>query len=121
MPTCRDSKRSFAKGCASSAALKDAIMWSRRAGSETGIEIGPVAMVRGREELEAAFASAVKERADAVVLQASLPSKRVVELAIAHRLPAATSSRAFVEIGGRAGADPPLCELRTAVRSRSSS
>jgi putative tryptophan/tyrosine transport system substrate-binding protein len=89
---------------------------AKRAGSETGIEIGPVAMVRGREELEAAFASAVKERADAVVLQASLPSKRVVELAIAHRLPAATSSRAFVEIGGLMyyGTDGPVLIRRSA-------
>ena len=44
------------------------------AGSGTGSEISPVVMVRGPDELEAAFATVVKEKADAVVFQASLPT-----------------------------------------------
>jgi ABC-type uncharacterized transport system substrate-binding protein len=70
------------------------------AGSGTGTEISPVVMVRGPDELEAAFAAAVKEKADALVFQGSLPTKRMVELALAHRLPTATTIRAFAEIGG---------------------
>jgi putative tryptophan/tyrosine transport system substrate-binding protein len=89
---------------------------AKRAGSDTAIEISPVAMVRAVEELEAAFVSAVREKADAVVLQASLPSRRVVELSLEHRLPAATSNRAFAEIGGLMyyGADGPVLIRRSA-------
>ena len=61
------------------------------AGSGTGTEISPVVMVRGPDELEAAFATVVKEKADAVVFQGSLPTKRMVELSLAHRLPTATT------------------------------
>ncbi|HZY23393.1 MAG TPA: ABC transporter substrate-binding protein [Beijerinckiaceae bacterium] len=72
----------------------------RRAGSGTGVEIGPVLMIRGAEELETAFAAVATEKVDAVVLQASFPTSRMVELALANRLPAATGLRAFAEIGG---------------------
>jgi putative ABC transport system substrate-binding protein len=70
------------------------------AGSGTGSEISPIVMVRGLDELEAAVATVVKAKADAVVYQASLPTMRVAELALAHRLPTATSIRAFAEVGG---------------------
>ena len=73
---------------------------AHRAGFGIGTEISPVVMVRGPDELEAAFATVVKERADAAVFQGSLPTKRMVELALAHRLPTATTTRAFAEIGG---------------------
>jgi putative ABC transport system substrate-binding protein len=81
-----------------------------RAGSGTGTEISPVVMVRNPDELEAAFATVLKEKADAVVFQASLPTQRMVELALAHRLPVATGVRAFVEVGGLMsyGADGPV-------------
>ena len=90
---------------------------AHRAGSGTGTEISPVVMVRGPDELEAAFATAVKEKADAVVYQASLPTKRVADLAIAHRLPTATTIRAFAEIGGLMayGADGPVLNRRAAT------
>ena len=83
---------------------------ARRAGSGTGSEISPVVTIRGPDELEAAFATAVQEKADAVILQASLPTKRMVELALAHRLPAATTIRTFAEIGGLMsyGSDGPV-------------
>jgi putative ABC transport system substrate-binding protein len=70
------------------------------AGSGTGSEISPIVTVRSPDELEAAFATVVKEKADAVVFQASLPTKTMVDLALAHRVPAATTIRAFAEIGG---------------------
>jgi putative tryptophan/tyrosine transport system substrate-binding protein len=73
---------------------------ARLAGSVTGSEITPVVMVRSPDELEAAFATVAKEKSDAVVLQGSLPTKRMIELALAHRLPAAASFRAFAETGG---------------------
>ena len=79
------------------------------AGSRTGVKIQPVAMVRGPEDLDSAFATLVKERADALVVQGSLSIKPVVDLAIKHRLPAASTPRAFADIGGLMsfGADGP--------------
>jgi putative ABC transport system substrate-binding protein len=76
---------------------KSLLEQARLAGSGTGTEISPVVMVRGPDELEAAFATAMKERADAVVFQGSLPTKRLVELSLAHNLPTATSFRTFAE------------------------
>ncbi|MBR1143554.1 ABC transporter substrate-binding protein [Bradyrhizobium sp. AUGA SZCCT0431] len=90
---------------------------AQRAGAGTSSEIAPVITVRGPEELEAAFATAVKEKAGAVVFQASLPTKRMVELALAHRLPAATIIRGFAETGGLMsyGSDGPVLFKRAAT------
>jgi putative ABC transport system substrate-binding protein len=87
----------------------------RLTGSSTGSEINSIT-VRGPDELEAGFAAAVKEKADALVYQPSLPTDRVVELAQKHRLPTATSIRAFAEIGGLMsyGADGPALFQRSA-------
>jgi putative ABC transport system substrate-binding protein len=70
------------------------------AGKTTGVEIAPVVMVRGPAEIDAAFATMKKEGAGAVVLQGSLASKGAAELAIQHRLPAATIGRSFPEASG---------------------
>jgi putative ABC transport system substrate-binding protein len=88
----------------------------QRAGSGTRSEIIAVT-IRGPDELEAGFGRAVKEKADAVVYQASLPTKRVADLAIAHRLPAATTIRAFAEVGGLMayGSDGPELFRRAAT------
>jgi putative ABC transport system substrate-binding protein len=88
----------------------------QRAGSGTGSEIIAVT-VRGPDELEAGFARLVKEKVDAVVYQASLPTERVADLAIAHRLPTATIIRAFAEVGGLMayGSDGPELFRRTAT------
>jgi ABC-type uncharacterized transport system substrate-binding protein len=86
-----------------------ALIEAERAGSITGIKIQPI-MVRGPdEELDAVFATIVKEQADAVVIQGSLSTKRVADLALEHRLPAASTTRAFVDAGGLMsyGADGP--------------
>ena len=69
------------------------------AGRTTGVEIAPVVIVGGKDELDAAFLKAKEERADAVVVQASLPTQRVVDLAFKHRLPVATVSRSFADVG----------------------
>ncbi|MGB8576356.1 MAG: ABC transporter substrate-binding protein, partial [Pseudolabrys sp.] len=80
-----------------------------RAGGPTGIEIQPVVMIRGPDELESAFSTLVRERADAVVVQGSLAIKPVTDVAIKYRLPAASTPRAFADIGGLMsfGADGP--------------
>ena len=81
----------------------------QRAGGPTGIAIQPVVMVRGPDELESAFKTMVRERADALVVQGSLAIKPVTDLAIKYRLPAASTTRAFADIGGLIsfGADGP--------------
>jgi putative ABC transport system substrate-binding protein len=66
--------------------------------------------VRGPdEELDTAFAAMTRERADAVVIQGSLSTKRIADLALEHRLPAASTTRGFVDTGGLMsyGADGP--------------
>src|SRR5260370_4839163 len=67
----------------------------RLAGDPTGTEIQPVVMVRGADELESAVATFVSERGDAVVVRGSLSIKPVTDLAIKHRMPAASTPRAF--------------------------
>jgi len=43
--------------------------------------------IRGAEEYDAAFSAIVREHADAVVLQPSLPRNQAIDLALKHRLP----------------------------------
>lgn len=69
------------------------------AGSDTGIEIVTVT-AGGIDELEPAIASAIRDGAQALVMQGSLPGQAVSELVLKHRLPAATAPRYFAEVGG---------------------
>src|SRR5258708_1666194 len=80
-----------------------------RAGPGTRTELSDVEMIRSPVQLEAAVATVVKDKADALVFQASLPTQRMVERTLAHRVPAATGVRGFAEIGGLMayGADGP--------------
>src|ERR1700730_9770805 len=66
------------------------------AGRITGIEIQPITVRGPDEELDAAFAAMARGRADAVVIQGSLSTKRIADLALEHRLPAASTTRGFV-------------------------
>jgi putative ABC transport system substrate-binding protein len=68
-------------------------------GRAAGIEISPVT-VRSADELEGAFATIQKDGAGALVMQGSLPSRTVAELALKQRLPAGTFTRSFPEVGG---------------------
>jgi putative tryptophan/tyrosine transport system substrate-binding protein len=79
------------------------------AGGPTGLEINPVVMVRGPDEFESALTTLVRERADAVVVQGSLAVKSLTDMAIKYRLPTASTTRAFADIGGLMsfGADGP--------------
>jgi putative ABC transport system substrate-binding protein len=71
----------------------------RLAGVATGTMID-AKMVRGAEELDAAFQEMEKERPDAVIVQPSLPSKRAAELALRYRIAAVSAFRGFVAEGG---------------------
>jgi putative ABC transport system substrate-binding protein len=81
----------------------------QRASKPTGMEIQPVVMVRGPDEFDSAFETMVRERADFVVVQGSLAIQSVTDAAIKFRLPTASTTRAFVDIGGLMsfGADGP--------------
>jgi putative ABC transport system substrate-binding protein len=70
------------------------------AGRTAGVEIAPVAMARGPDEVDAAFATMTREQADAVVVQGIFFSKTIADLAIKYRLPAASVLRSFVAEGG---------------------
>jgi putative tryptophan/tyrosine transport system substrate-binding protein len=69
------------------------------AGRLTGIKIGP-ATVSGPDEINAAFETMKQQGAGAVVVQGSLTTKNVADLALKHGLPAAAQTRSFAEVGG---------------------
>jgi putative ABC transport system substrate-binding protein len=110
-------RRVGALGYAADAFSKPFLEQVELAGRSTGIEIAPVTMVRSPGEVDAAFAGMKEGGAGAVVIQGSLSSKNVAELALKHRLPAATVPRSFAEFGGLLsyGADSPDSFRRSAA------
>jgi putative ABC transport system substrate-binding protein len=87
------------------------------AGRTAGIEIAPVAMVRGLDEVETAFAAIAGARADAVVVPGIFFATTIADLAIRYRLPSASVLRSFAEAGGLLsyGADIPHMYRRSAA------
>jgi putative tryptophan/tyrosine transport system substrate-binding protein len=79
------------------------------AGRTTGIKIHPTTVPGPDEGLDAAFAEIARSQAEAVVIQGSLSTKHLADLALEQRLPAASTTRAFVNAGGLMsyGADGP--------------
>jgi putative tryptophan/tyrosine transport system substrate-binding protein len=64
-----------------------------------GIDI-QLFMLRAAEEFDTTFSKIDRQRADAVIIQPSLPHDRAIELALKHRLPAVSPRRAFAGEGG---------------------
>jgi ABC-type uncharacterized transport system substrate-binding protein len=87
-----------------------------RVGRNAGVET-PEVTVRTPDEIDSALAAMKKDGAEAVVVQASLSTQHVANLMFKHRLPAATFTRSFVEVGGLMsyGPDDPDVFRRTAV------
>jgi putative ABC transport system substrate-binding protein len=87
------------------------------AGQTGGVEIGPVAMVREPNELEAAFAAMASRQAQAVVVQAVFFANAIADLAIKYRLPSAAVLRSYPRAGGLMsyGADVPHLFRRSAA------
>jgi putative ABC transport system substrate-binding protein len=56
-------------------------------------------IVRGSDELDGAFAAIARERADAVVIQGSLPVKLTVDMALKYRLPSLSTQKSAVQAG----------------------
>jgi putative ABC transport system substrate-binding protein len=73
-------------GNASDPFVKSFLEHIQQAAPMLRLEIQPI-MIRGDDELEGAFAAMARERADAVVVQPSLPVKLTVDLALKYRLP----------------------------------
>jgi putative ABC transport system substrate-binding protein len=69
------------------------------AASALQIELMPFPL-HGGEGLDDAFAQLQKAGAEALVLQPSLPSQRVAELALAQRLPSFAPNAGFTALGG---------------------
>jgi hypothetical protein len=88
----------------------------RLAGRTAGIRIEPVAIVRGPEEAEAAFATISQEGADAVVVQGIFFSKTITELA--RPGPNCTTCAALARNGERSTGAVPSSEdgKRSTVR-----
>jgi putative ABC transport system substrate-binding protein len=61
--------------------------------------IDPI-MIHRVNELDAAFQTMQANRPDAVIVQPRLPTKRVAELAVKSRIPAASVIRGFAKDGG---------------------
>jgi len=70
-----------------------------RGGRTLGITIQPV-IVNGVDGFEAAIAAMARERADALIVQPSLPYKTAVDLALTYRLPSISPGRFFTGAGG---------------------
>ena len=68
-------------------------------GRTLGIAIQTI-RVRGADEFDGAFAVMDKERADAVIVQGSLPRKPAVDLALKFRLPSVGGLPSFTREGG---------------------
>jgi len=71
----------------------------RSVGAANSMAIDPV-MIQKYAELDEAFAKLENNRPDALIVQPSLPSRYVAELALKHRMPAAAPFEVFAEEGG---------------------
>jgi putative ABC transport system substrate-binding protein len=68
-------------------------------GKAQAVEVTPV-MVNAGSELDAAFREVADKKADALIVQPSLPLRRAAELALANRIPAASPLTPFPADGG---------------------
>lgn len=70
-----------------------------RGGLSLGMTVQPV-VVDGVDGFDAAISAMAKERADAVIVQPSLPFKAAVDLALKYKLPTISPSQVFTGAGG---------------------
>ena len=74
------------------------------------LAIEPV-LINTLADLEPAFAALEKAPPATLIVQPSLPTRRVAELAIAHRFPAMAPARPFAEAGGLLSYAPDEADL----------
>ena len=90
------------------------------AGKAQQIEIVPI-MVKGRDELPAAYEEMVRRQVDGVLVHPSLPLEMAATLAVKNRLAAVSYFRAFALAGGliSLGADQAdICRLMAGYADR---
>ena len=56
-------------------------------------------IIRSSDELNSAFAAIASERADAVIIQGSLPVELTVDLALKYQLPSLSTQKSAVQAG----------------------
>jgi putative tryptophan/tyrosine transport system substrate-binding protein len=80
-----------------------AVQSTQSAAEALGVSLQALA-VRGDDEFDAAFASMVRDRAEAVIVLGSplffAARARLADLAAKHRIPALFNERSYVEVGG---------------------
>ena len=87
-----------------------------KAGGITGMDV-QVVLVRGVDDYAATFAAWAKLPVDAVIVQPSLPPQAAIALALQHRLPSMSPSRAFAGAGGLLAYSPDAREQGRKVAS----
>jgi len=94
--------------------MNDMLKATEAAARTAGVQLQLIE-VRAAEELERAFSTMMKERAEALFLFPSpmlfLARRRIVELATTHRLPSMSQAREFVEVGGLIAYTPNYNDL----------
>jgi putative ABC transport system substrate-binding protein len=93
-------RRVAALGYATDPFSKQFVDLIQLAGRATGIEINPIMMLNGPNEIGGAFEAMEQAHADGVVVQGPFSTKQVADLALKHRLASATNFRSFPEVGG---------------------
>ena len=91
-------KRIGALGNADDPFVKPFLEQIREAGLAVRLEIHQIAVHRN-DELDGAFSAMTRGKADAVVIQGSLPVKQTVELALKYRLPSLSTQKSAVQGG----------------------
>jgi putative tryptophan/tyrosine transport system substrate-binding protein len=87
-----------------------------RAAAGVGLEVYQTT-VRGSDELNGAFAAIARQRADAVIIQGSLPVKLTVDLAIKYQLPSLSTQKSAVQAGILMSYSASLVERGRAIAS----
>jgi putative ABC transport system substrate-binding protein len=81
-----------------------------------GMEILPALMQR-QEEYADGMVAIANRRADAVILQGSLPAKLVVDLALKHRIPAVSNQKSMVQEGALTSYSASFAERARGIAS----
>ena len=93
---------------------------ARRGGEATGLRVEPI-VIMDPETMADAIAAAKRQGADALLVQPSLPRKRVAALALQARLPAVSVANGFIRDGGLlsyAAHEPDLYIRAAAISDR---
>ncbi len=82
----------------------------QKAGPTVPLEIQTI-VIRGSDEVDSAFATMIREHADAVVVQPSLPLQMTVDMALKFRLPSLSLLKSDAQAGRLASYSPNAAEM----------